>query len=106
MFFFSSAAISLDIVLAVMVFSPASIVYKCIFIMPHLALDSAMACRVFRGIKLGYIKDADDETALKFRTHKATVASADKSQDKMRNLEPSSHTFVIDVTKTARLGEP
>jgi hypothetical protein len=76
------------------------------FFMSHLALDSAMACRVFRGIKLGYIQDVDDETALRFRTHKATVASADKSQDNMHNLEPSSHNFVINVTKTARSGEP
>jgi hypothetical protein len=105
--FLCSAAISLDIALVVMIFSPVvPPLYPCMFFMSHLALDSAMACRVFRGIKLGYIQDVDDETALRFRTHKATVASADKSQDNMHNLAPSSHNFVINVTKTARSGEP
>jgi hypothetical protein len=105
--FLSSAAISLDIVLVIMVFSPAPIIYKCMFVLPHLALDSSMACRVFRGIKLGYIKDDDDETALEFSlpTHKAMVASVDMFQFKTHNLEPSCHSFVIDVTKTARTGE-
>jgi hypothetical protein len=30
------------------------------FIIPHVALDSSMACRVFRGLKLGLIEDVDD----------------------------------------------
>ena len=76
--------------------------------MPHLAIDSAMACRVFRGIKLGYIKDADEDTALKISlpNHRATVAPADKSQYTMHNLESSSHSFIINVTKTAHSREP
>ena len=105
LFYFSSAAISLDIVLAVMVLSPVSLVYQYMFLMPHLALDSAMACRVFRGVKLGCIQDAEDDTVLNhdssLPTHTA-VESADKC--KMRNLEP--HSFVIDVTITTLSGEP
>jgi hypothetical protein len=107
--FLFSAAIILDIALVVMILLPTGpLFYACLLFLSHLALDSAMACRVFRGIKLGYIKDVDDETALQFspRTRKAMVTSVDKFQFKTHNLEPPSHSFVIDVTMTAQSGEP
>jgi hypothetical protein len=97
-----------SILLLVMVLSPVSDVYHIMFIAPYIALVSVMACRVFRGVKLGYIKDADDGTGLIYslRTHTAAVVTTDKSQYKTHNPAPSSHSFVVETIKTARFGEP
>jgi hypothetical protein len=43
-----------------MALAPVSMAYRTIFIQPHIVLNNAMACRVFRGIKLGLIRDVDD----------------------------------------------
>jgi hypothetical protein len=36
---------------------PVSEAYKLMFVIPRIALDSSMACLVFRGLKLGLIED-------------------------------------------------
>jgi hypothetical protein len=55
--FSSSMEMVFGILLLVMVLSPVSDVYHIMFIVPYIALVSVMACRVFREVKLGYIKD-------------------------------------------------
>jgi hypothetical protein len=55
-----------------------------LFIPPHIALESAMACRVFRSLRLGLILEAEDTTA-HFSTQRhhlpqaAVMASSDRS---------------------------
>jgi hypothetical protein len=47
-------------VVVVLILAPVSEVYKIMFVIPHVALDSSMACRVFRGLKLGFIDDIEE----------------------------------------------
>jgi hypothetical protein len=47
-----------------MALAPVSITYRTIFIQPHIALNNTMACRVFRGIRLGSIQEVDGTTQL------------------------------------------
>ena len=55
-----SATIGLCVVVVALILAPVSKVYKIMFILPHVALDSSMACRVFRGLKLGLIQDIEE----------------------------------------------
>jgi hypothetical protein len=47
-------------VLVTLILAPVSQGFKLMFIVPHVALNSSMACRVFRGLKLGLIEDIDE----------------------------------------------
>ena len=53
-----SATIGLSIVFAAMLVSPdIPPIFHSILSVPNLALENAMACRVFRAVKLGFVKD-------------------------------------------------
>ena len=102
--FACSPAISLDVVLVVMVLAPISRVYPVIFVTPHLALDSAMACRVFRGLKLGYISDTDADipkvTSLRFAQNTTNnPGSLPAFEGRMGELKYSRNEIVIDIKK-------
>jgi len=60
-----------------MVLAPVSRAYQPMFVLPHVALDSAMACRVFRGVKLGHLSDTDavapKATSLRFAPNTTTA---------------------------------
>jgi len=103
-------AIGFNLLLIVMMLAPVSAVYHDMFVIPHIAVDSVMACRVFRGIKLGYIRDTDNITStplttLRFapRDHSAAI-SVGMSHYEIHNIQPSDHSFVIEMTKTAQSG--
>jgi hypothetical protein len=49
--------------------STTSPVYGALFSVPNLALASAMACRVFRELKLGILHDDDDVTLYASQSH-------------------------------------
>jgi hypothetical protein len=102
----SSTAIGFNLLLLVMMLAPVSAVYHAMFIMPHIAVDSVMACRVFRGIKLGYIKDASNTSPLTTifftpRDHSAAI-SVGMSHHEIHNVQPSDQSFVIEMTKTTQ----
>jgi hypothetical protein len=102
--FACSPAISLDVVSVVMVLAPISRVYPVIFVTPHLALDSAMACRVFRGLKLGYISDTDADipkvTSLRFAQNTTNnPGSLPAFEGRMGELTYSRNEIVIDIKK-------
>jgi hypothetical protein len=106
----TSTAIGFNLLLIVMMLAPVSAVYHDMFVIPHIAVDSVMACRVFRGIKLGYIRDTDNITStplttLRFapRDHSAAI-SVGMSHYEIHNIQPSDHSFVIEMTKTAQSG--
>jgi hypothetical protein len=102
----SSPAMSLDIILISLMLAPVPLVYRYMFVNLHLAIDSAMACRVFRGVKLGYIKETDDRApSFSSRNPTAVVAPLEESQYKMHSHELSSRSFTIDIPKTVRSGE-
>ena len=85
-----------------MVLAPISRVYPVIFVTPHLALDSAMACRVFRGLKLGYISDTDipKVTSLRFAQNTTNnPGSLPAFEGRMGELKYSRNEIVIDIKK-------
>ena len=56
----SSTTIGPSLLLVILILAPVSEVYKIMFVLPSIALDSSMACRVFRGLKLGLIEEIDE----------------------------------------------
>jgi hypothetical protein len=56
--FFYSATISSRISQLILLLTPLSPRFFSILCVPNLALESAMACRVFRGLRIGLIEDS------------------------------------------------
>jgi hypothetical protein len=94
--------------------APVPPVYKAMFSVPNIALESAMACRVFRGIKLGRIVDNNithDHTTLQIpkRSHPTTEGSENEYALKSGGLRLSSgHTvpLAVEISKTMESGDP
>jgi hypothetical protein len=61
-YFLCSATIGLNIVVVSMALAPVSMIYRTLFVQAHIALNNAMACRAFRGIRLGLIQEVDGST--------------------------------------------
>lgn len=59
----SSASIGLSLTAAVATFCPIPVVYRAMLSVPALALENAMACRVFRAVILGFIENTNDTLA-------------------------------------------
>jgi hypothetical protein len=94
----------MGIVVVTMGFSPAPESYHTIFIVPSIALESAMACLVFRGIKLGTIADVggSTKTAIQFknRSHVSPSGLSSNTTPNMRGTKNSRHgTIAIDVMR-------
>jgi hypothetical protein len=76
------------------------------FILPHVALSSAMACRVFRGLKLGLLSDNVNQSLIT----RASVPLTPHSEGptittnqhglKSTNLDTYCHSPAIQMTKT------
>jgi hypothetical protein len=76
---------------------------------PHIALDTAMACRVFRGIKLGYISEtvAPKATPLHFGQIFTTPTSSSGNYDGMADdFKHTRNHIVVKMTKEMEYGEP
>jgi hypothetical protein len=94
--------------------APVPPVYKAMFSVPNIALESAMACRVFRGVKLGRIVDNNtthNHTTLQIRkhSHPTTEGSANEYAFKSGGLRLSSgHTvpLAVEISKTMESGDP
>ena len=100
-----------------MLFAPVPPVYQGMFTVPNVALESAMACRVFRGVRLGLIKEKGGSTTHDTSTLRlnqrypptgvvSTTGSgyAFKSQDSKgpRLAVP----VAIEITTTTESGDP
>ena len=97
--------------------APVPPVYKAMFSVPNIALESAMACRVFRGIRLGLINDSTthDQSTLrnhdfKFSTlrfakppHPTTVGSVN---DRGFNSRRPTSPVAVKITRTRESGDP
>jgi hypothetical protein len=55
-----SATFGLGLVVAILVLASHDPAFQIMFMFPHIALDSAMGCRVFRGLKLGLFEDIEE----------------------------------------------
>jgi hypothetical protein len=111
--FQSSAAISFNILLTVMILSPVPLAYRYMFVPLNIAVDSVVACLVFRGIKLGYIKDRDTDSRIPLNTvrvpprdHPAATSVGKFRCYQMHNMKRSSHSVDIDGTNSAGSGAP
>jgi hypothetical protein len=80
------------------------------FFTPRVALDSAMACRVFRGVKLGYLSDAravgPKVSSLGFAKN-TTIAmgSLPRYEDRVGELKYSRNDIVMDIKREMDHGE-
>jgi hypothetical protein len=81
------ATFGLNVVVIAMIVVPRSMILHALFVVPHIALESAMACRVFRSLRLGFIMETDVGTA-QFSTQRpqfpvvvvdSRMASADRN---------------------------
>jgi hypothetical protein len=99
-----SATISLNIVSAVMIHAPVDPVFHAMLGVSNFALESAMACRVFRAVRLGMIKDISPRAPRQSST--GQMARTNEYTLNGRNLERSrSDPMVIEFTKTVEIGE-
>jgi hypothetical protein len=96
-----SATIGLNIIVIVLAVAPVSPAYA-MFCIPNMALESSMACRVFRGIKLGTIEDTASFGLKSFSDAALPVSIAFKndSTSKVQGLDSYRHGHIaIETTK-------
>jgi hypothetical protein len=108
------ATFGLNVVVIAMVVVPHSPILHTLFITPHIALESAMACRVFRSLRLGFIMETDGGTA-QFSTQKpqfpvvgdSWMASADTNVLGGHRSRNSHHRqVVIEISQIVDSAEP
>jgi hypothetical protein len=81
-------------------------VYHAMFSVPNLALENAMACRVYRAVKLGFINNHQNAP---FEMTLRSLSAPDESSHELAFKQPvlnesrSVHVS-MDITKTAHLG--
>ena len=94
-----------------MVWAPVPPVYQAMFTAPNIALESAMACRVFRGVRLGLIKEKGGNTTQDAAIHltkrsgsASTNGHTFKSQDFKGPRVPVP--VAVEITRTTESGDP
>jgi hypothetical protein len=55
-----SATFGLGLIVAILVLASHDPAFQAMFMFPHTVFDSAMGCRVFRGLKLGLFEDIEE----------------------------------------------
>jgi hypothetical protein len=101
--YFFSATIGLNIVFAIMLISPSvPVLYRPILSIPNLALENAMACRVYRAVKLGLIKNF---SGTQFEISTLSSGTRDNTGNeftlKNRNLNgPTNLQVNVDIATT------
>ena len=84
-----------------MIFAPVAPVYQAMFTSPNMALESAMACRVFRGVRLGLIKDSTTHDVgtlrLTQRSHPARIAPANGYAFESQDFKGPRHSLHVSV---------
>jgi len=89
--------------------APVSHTYKTMFIIPHLELDSSMACRTFRSLKLGLIEDIDESSvpsnSIVFARNPAitTEITLDMQEHNPRDLKAPRRSSVVMVDVRPKL---
>jgi hypothetical protein len=96
---FSTTA-GLGIAVVILFLVPAPQIYKTAFVPPRLALDSAMACRVFRGLKLGLINDIDEltvESRSKALTTRSSTAGGSSNIHELNSRDVKSPAVRVEL---------
>jgi hypothetical protein len=81
------------------------------FCIPNMALESSMACRVFRGIRLGTIEDTasvglKSSSVPSQSARPVSIAFKNDSTSKVQGLDTSHHNHIaIDFMETSKSGE-
>jgi hypothetical protein len=85
---------------------PVKLIWHTLFLVPHIALESAMACRVFRSLRLGLIWDADGGTT-QFSTQQPPLHAVMASADVVHGSGNSHHRpIVVEISHIAESIEP
>ena len=100
-----SATVGVGIVYAVMILTPdIPAVYHTMLAIPKLALQNAMACRVYRAVKLGFIKDPPSThigTTLRFNSAPSEsdheLPFTRPTSDKSRNVQITVNTTHLEM---------
>jgi hypothetical protein len=108
------ATFGLNVVVIAMIIVPQSPLLHAVFIIPHVALESAMACRVFRSLRLHFIVEIDGSTAqistqpLQFAVVlDPRMASADGSVLGRHGSRNSRHRQVVtEISQISDSAEP
>jgi hypothetical protein len=111
-FLLLSVTIGFNIVVVILIFAPVPDTYHSILLPAQFTLNCVMACRVFRGIKLGTIQCVDGSSTFRGtlgsagRTDPASHAAA--SNEFALTLGPGRRTVPVDieVTKNVESGDP
>jgi len=103
------ATIGLSIVTSAMVLAPGvPAVYHAMFTIPNIALENSMACRVFRAVKLGLIKDPNATTTFgtTIGTGRGRYDTGPEFAMKQRAYEDSRNMSVnVEITRTMDVAE-
>jgi hypothetical protein len=101
----------LNIVVIVLYIAPVSPAYV-MFSIPNIALESSMACRVFRGIRLGTIEDTASlglKSSISGPSPNAcpvSIAFKNNSTSEVQGLDTSHHRpIAIEFMETSKSGE-
>jgi len=103
---FSSATIGLNIVFAAMVLVPnIPAVYHSMLSVPNIALENSMACRVYRAVKLGLIKNHQSTRfGLSFLSSSAPSAPEQPGHEFASKTppldDPHNIQINVDITRT------
>jgi hypothetical protein len=97
------ATFGLNMVVIVMIATDVPLLFRTMFIPAHIALDSAMACRVFRSIRLGLIENSYEDMTIPTiqfaspQLHSATVFSPGGGVEpaQTRHTDP----LVVEITE-------
>lgn len=94
-----SATIGLSLSFAVMLLVPVPSVYRAMLSVPNLALENAMACRVYRAVKLGSIQDPPTTHSIKtLRFNTATAKSSREMPFNQPTSDEPRNTVQVDMT--------
>jgi len=92
-----SATIGLSIIFATMILMPGiPPVYRSMLSVPNMCLENAMACRVYRAVKLGFIKNHHSTSfELSIRSSLAPDRAGHEFGGESRNTQVK-----VDITRT------
>jgi hypothetical protein len=102
---FFSATIGLNIVTCVILLAPnIAPVYQAMLLVPNIALENAMACRVYRAVKLGFIKNPQNTSLFgsTVRSYRTPDDSGHELAFKRPTLDESRNVRVtLEIAGTA-----
>jgi hypothetical protein len=92
-----------NVVQLILILTPIPPVFHAMFCIPNLALENAMACRVFRAVRLGKI----DDSVVFHSTNQFRAATPDGYAIEADDVENARHSHLsIQIVKATECGGP